>query len=100
VMAVVAALALAGCGGSTRGVSGDIGLACMAGGREAANRTLCSCVQGVASQTLSAADQRQAAGFFSNPQQAQDVKASDTPANEAFWDRYDAFADRARSQCG
>lgn len=98
---LVAVLMLAGCGGGgARGVTGDVGRACMAGDREAATRALCSCVQTVAGQTLSAADQRRAAGFFSDPQQAQDAKASDTSANEAFWARYDAFVDRARAQCG
>jgi len=96
-MMVAAALALSGCGG---GLPGEIGGACMSGGRDAANRTLCSCIQGVAAQTLSAADQRRAADFFADPQEAQDVKASRSPADDAFWDRYQAFVGRANAQCG
>lgn len=90
---------LAGCGASGR-VSGDIGRACIRADREAASPRLCGCVQQAADQTLSAADQRRAARFFADPQAAQDIRASDRPADDAFWDRYRAFADRARSLCG
>nr|WP_246849297.1 arginine transporter [Rubellimicrobium arenae] len=88
---------LGGCGG---GVSGDIGRACMAGGRNAANAQLCSCIQGVANQSLSGSDQRRAAGFFEDPQSAQEVRQSNRPGDEAFWRRYKAFADRAAAICG
>lgn len=93
---VAAILALAACGG---GASGSIGRACMAGGRQAASPALCSCVQRVAGQSLSSADQRRAAGFFTNPQAAQDARASNRPGDDAFWSRYDAFADRAEALC-
>lgn len=87
---------LAACGG---GVSGDVAKACIAGGRNAASRSLCSCVQQVANQSLSGADQRRAAGFFDNPDSAQQVRQSDRANDEAFWIRYRAFADRAESMC-
>lgn len=87
---------LGGCGG---GVSGDIGQACMASGREAASRQLCSCVQGVANQTLSASDQRRASRFFDDPDRAQETRTSDRAGDEAFWLRYRAFADRAEALC-
>lgn len=96
-MALVALWALGGCGG---GVSGDIGKACMAGGRDAASPRLCSCIQGVANQSLSSSDQRRAARFFSDPEEAQAVRASDTARDDAFWARYRAFADRAAAVCG
>ncbi len=97
---VVAVVVLAGCGGGARGVSGDLAKACIAGGRDAANRALCSCVQQVANQSLNGADQRRAAGFFADPQEAQDTRQSDRSSDEAFWDRYRAFADRAEASCG
>ena len=87
---------LGGCGG---GVSGEIGQACMAGGRDAANPRLCSCVQGVANQTLSGSDQRRAASFFDDPDRAEAARFSDRPADDAFWERYRAFADTAEAIC-
>ncbi len=99
-VAVMAVVMLAGCGGGARSVSGEVAKACIAGGRDAANRSLCSCVQQVANQSLSAADQRRAAGFFEDPQTAQDTRQSDRASDEAFWTRYRAFADRAEASCG
>ena len=87
---------LGGCGG---GVSGDISRACMASGRDAASPQLCSCVQGVANQTLSGTDQRRAARFFDDPDRAQDTRTSDRAGDEAFWERYRAFADTAEVIC-
>lgn len=99
VFATLAVLALASCGASTRGVNGDVAKACVASGRDAANRSLCSCVQQVANQSLNASDQRRAAGFFEDPQTAQDTRQSDRASDEAFWARYRAFADRAEASC-
>lgn len=96
-VALVALWIMGGCGG---GVSGEIGRACMAGGRDAANPQLCSCVQGVANQSLSARDQRRAARFFTDPDKAQETRTSDRSRDEAFWDRYRAFASRAEAICG
>lgn len=100
VFAILVVLALASCGGGGRGVSGDVAKACIAGGRDAANRSLCSCVQQVANQSLSASDQRRAATFFDDPDTAQQVRQSDRSSDEAFWTRYRAFADRAEASCG
>ena len=97
-VALIVIFALGSCGGGR--VSGDIGQACMNGGRSAANPALCSCVQRVANQTLSGADQRRAASFFDDPHQAQETRTRDDASSEAFWGRYRAFADSARAQCG
>ena len=97
-LGLVACLALAACGGGN--VSGDVGRACMSGGREAANSSLCSCIQTAANQSLNAADQRRAAAFFGDPQEAEDARSSDTTRDDAFWARYRTFVDRARAQCG
>ena len=96
-------LALAACGnraGSTRGATGDISRACLAADRSAASVQLCSCVQSVANQTLSARDRARVVTFFENPEIANDVKISDTWANDAFWDRYRAFISASRQACG
>ena len=95
---VVSLSLLAACGGAT--VSGPIGNACLASGRSAANPVLCSCVQNVADQTLSNADQRRAAAFFDDPDEAQETRTSDNASTEAFWLRYRAFSDAARRICG
>jgi len=56
-------------------------------------------VQGVANRHLSEADQRMSAGFYANPQRAQDVRQSDNRSNEAFWDRYKLYVEDARRYC-
>ena len=98
--AIVALVLLAGCGSGARGVSGELAKACINGGRDAANRALCSCVQQVANQSLNATDQSRAAGFFEDPETAQQTRQSDRASDEAFWTRYRAFADRAEASCG
>lgn len=107
---LAACLALAACGGGNRAdrgpaasqvriASGQIADACVRAGRKGATRQLCGCVQGVADQGLSSADQRLAAGFFADPHQAQVIRQSDNPRHEAFWQRYKAFAERAEQVC-
>ncbi len=89
-------LALQACGAR---VSGTVGEACASSSRSAANPALCSCVQGAADRTLSRSDQRRAAEFFSDPQQAQDTRQSDRPSDEAFWLRYRDFLETAETLC-
>lgn len=98
VLVLLAGLALAGCGGG--GASGTIGAACIRADRSAATPALCTCVQRVANQSLSAADQRRAAEFFANPDRAEQVRRSSAQRDDEFWDRYRAFADRAAATCG
>lgn len=95
--ALAALLVLGGCAGRVPGV---IGQACLNSDRPAATPALCSCVQQVANQTLTSAEQRRAAQFFRNPERAQEVRQSDRPGDERFWLRYRAFADRAAAICG
>ena len=80
--------------------AGPINNACLASGREARSRRLCGCIQSVANQTLTASEQRRAASFYSDPQLAQAVRASDTAANDRFWEVYAAYAERAERVCG
>ena len=74
--------------------------ACNASDRRAANPALCSCIQRVADQMLTASDQRKAARFFRDPQRAQEVRKSDTPADDAFWGRWRNYARSAADICG
>lgn len=79
--------------------AGSIERACNKSDRDAANRSVCACIQQVADQSLSGADQRRAAGFFNDPDKAQDVRLSDTSRDDAFWTRYMAFGEQAEAYC-
>lgn len=80
-------------------VAGPIDNACARSDRGAGNRGLCGCIQQVADMTLSTGDQRRAAGFFRDPQQAQNVRMSKRDADNAFWARYKNFAAAAEAYC-
>ena len=80
-------------------VAGPIDSACVRSERGARNPALCGCVQQVADMTLSRSDQRRAAGFFRDAQQAQDVRMSKRDADNQFWDRYKTFAAAAEAYC-
>lgn len=79
--------------------SGVVSKACLDADRRAASPQLCACVQQAANRTLSASDQSLAAGFFEDPQQAQDIRQRGTPSTSAFWRRYTNFANDARANC-
>lgn len=79
--------------------AGAISSACMSSGRKAANRGLCKCIQFVADNALTRADQRLAAKFFKDPHMAQEIRQSDRAAHEAFWKRYKAFGSQAEAFC-
>ncbi|MEM9756607.1 MAG: hypothetical protein AAF914_11470 [Pseudomonadota bacterium] len=72
--------------------------ACLAAGR-AADPALCSCIGAAATITLSERDQRRAAGFFRDPQAAQDMRRSDRSQDERFWQRYVSFTQIAEDLC-
>ena len=80
-------------------MAGPIDSACVRSDRGAANRALCGCVQQVANMTLSSGDQRRAAAFFRDPQQAQNVRMSKRDADNAFWARYRNFAAQSERLC-
>ena len=98
-MAVAAALAVLMATGGPADAR-RIERACNASDRSAASPALCACIQRVADQMLTNADQRKAARFFTDPQRAQEVRKSDTPADDAFWDRWRDFGSAARNVCG
>ncbi|MEL6205375.1 MAG: hypothetical protein AAFR47_08705 [Pseudomonadota bacterium] len=74
--------------------------ACNKSDRRASNPVLCSCIQQVADQMLTNSDQRRASRFFSDPQRAQEVRKSDTVADDAFWKRWRDFGRTAANICG
>lgn len=80
-------------------VAGPIDNACIRSERGARSPQLCGCIQQVADMTLSRGDQRRAAGFFRNAQQAQDVRMSKSDADNQFWARYKTFAATAEAYC-
>jgi hypothetical protein len=80
--------------------AGPIENACNRSDRDAASRSLCNCIQAVADQTLRNSDQRRAAKFFNNPELAHKTWMSKSKSDDAFWDRYQVFADQAAAFCG
>jgi hypothetical protein len=81
-------------------LAGPIERACNKSDRDAANRSVCDCIQQAADSTLSNRDQRRAAGFFKNPEKAHRVWMSKTKSDDAFWERYKAFGAQAETLCG
>ena len=79
--------------------AGPIQTACLQAGRGAASAGLCSCIQQVADITLGNSDQRRAAGFFKNPDKAQEVHMSKTRNDDQFWQRYSVFGQQAEMAC-
>lgn len=80
-------------------MAGPIDSACMRSDRARGNSPLCSCIQQVANQTLSRADQRRASAFFRDPHRAQEVRMSKSDGDNAFWARYKRFASSAEAYC-
>jgi hypothetical protein len=107
---LIALLGLTACGGGSRYASGPraptvmfatgpIQKACQAEGRRAATRARCGCVQAVADQSLSGADQRRGAKYFKNPAILQEVRQSDNASNERFWKAWKSFGKQAAAAC-
>jgi hypothetical protein len=73
--------------------------ACVQSDRAEATRSLCNCIGGAAEMTLSQSDMREGARFFSDPARAQEVQLSDTRRDDAFWSRWQGFAETAEALC-
>lgn len=84
---------------ATTAHAGILERACNGSDRRAANRALCGCIQKVADITLDRRDQRLAAKFFADPHRAQEVRQSDRPSHEIFWQKYKAFGQSAERYC-
>ncbi|SLN48743.1 hypothetical protein ROJ8625_02385 [Roseivivax jejudonensis] len=79
--------------------SGPMKTACLRSDRAQRNSRLCGCIQSVADQSLSNAEQRLAVSFFSDPHRAQEIRQSDRPNHERMWRNYKAFVGRAERSC-
>ncbi|MEN9408759.1 MAG: hypothetical protein RL216_733 [Pseudomonadota bacterium] len=84
---------------STLATAGPIERACLRSDRDAANRSLCSCIQQVADMTLRGGDQRRAAKFFADPDRAHKTWMSQRKSDDAFWERYKNFGTTAEAYC-
>lgn len=94
--AAVTGLLLVGPQGAS---AGAIENACVRSDRPQATRALCRCIDSVAQGTLTRSEQRRAARFFSDPDEAQRVRMSKTARDNEFWDRYRAFGAQAEQYC-
>ncbi|MEE4187077.1 MAG: hypothetical protein V2I76_01340 [Roseobacter sp.] len=83
-----------------RFAEGPVGTACTVHNRRVATAQKCGCIQAAANLTLSQQEQMRAVRFFAEPELLQEVKLSDTPANERFWETWARFADTAEALCG
>ena len=79
--------------------AGPVSSACNQSSRQAATPSLCSCIQRVADQALSGSDQRRVATFFRDPDKAHLVRMSQKRADDAFWERYSRFGEKAEAIC-
>lgn len=79
--------------------AGPLETACNRSERPGANRQLCRCIDAVADRTLTRSEQRRAARFFSDPDEAQEVRMSPTRGDNEFWARYRAFGTQAEQSC-
>lgn len=80
-------------------MAGPIESACNRSERQQSSRVLCRCIDSVADNTLTRSEQRRAARFFTNPDEAQEVRMSRTRADNEFWARYRAFGEAAERSC-
>lgn len=96
--ALAATLALI-CAVPTVAAAGPIESACNRSDRQGASRALCRCIDDVADRMLTRSEQRRAAGFFQDPDEAQRVRMSSSRRDNEFWDRYRAFGQMAEAVC-
>lgn len=78
--------------------AGRVEKACLRADR-AGSAALCNCIQQVADMTLSSSDQKVAAGFFEDPEEAQEIRASKKGSDNEFWARYKNFGAAAEAYC-
>lgn len=86
-------------GSAPRFAQGPVGTACKIHNRQVATAQKCGCIQAAADMTLSQSQQQRAARFFAEPELLQQVKLSDTPPDERFWQTWARFAETAELLC-
>ena len=79
--------------------AGAVERACMKSGKQAANSSLCKCIDASARTTLSMSDQNLAGRLIRRPELVERIKDSDRPTNEKFWKEYMEFIKVAESRC-
>ncbi|KIN70547.1 hypothetical protein Z945_3602 [Sulfitobacter noctilucae] len=81
--------------------TGPIQKACQALDRRAATQSRCGCVQAVANQELSAAQQRRGAKYFRDPHALQQVRQNqdNNASNREFWAAWKAYGQTASRVC-
>ena len=85
--------------GASAALAGPIEDACNASARAKGDRALCNCIQQAADRTLHRSEQRRAARFFKDPDEAQKVRMSKSDSDNEFWRRYRAFGEMAEAFC-
>jgi len=80
-------------------MAGPIERACLSSDRSAGNRALCGCIQQAADATLSGSEQRRAAKFFKDPEDAHATWVSQSANDDTFWERYKKFGATAEAYC-
>lgn len=78
---------------------GPIQKACQSSDRKARSRARCGCIQAVANDKLTSAQQRRGARYWKNPGKLQDVRQSDNANNEVFWRAWKAYGQAAAAVC-
>ncbi len=113
VLAAVALTTLSACGGggavnyTSRGAfaptqlyaTGPLQRACVSQGRKAASSKRCGCIQAVANQRLSSAEQKRGVKAFKDPHKLQVWRQSDRASDNSFWDTWKAFGQSAAKVC-
>lgn len=84
---------------ATAALAGPIENACIDSPRAKGDRALCSCIQQAAERTLSRSEQRRAARFFKDPDEAQQVRMSKSDRDNEFWANYRNFGELAEAYC-
>ncbi|MCB1389534.1 MAG: hypothetical protein KDK12_10420 [Rhodobacteraceae bacterium] len=79
--------------------AGPIESACNRSDRPGASRQLCRCIEAAADHTLTRSEQRRAARFFTDPDEAQAVRMSSSRRDNEFWERYRSFGALAEQMC-
>ncbi len=79
--------------------AGGIQKACLSADRSAASRSLCGCIEDVASAMLNRKEQTRVAKFFKDPHQSQSTRQSDRASDERFWQKYKQFGQAVRTYC-
>ncbi len=99
-VSVVLSIAVMSSGAPVMAGLGVIERACRKADRTAATPQLCTCIQKVANVSLNRGERRKVAKWFDDPHRAQEVRQSDNRKDEALWERYKLFGERAKDNCG